>query len=102
MSPRCFRKAQIGGYDKETDKSYAVLDEDQALLRLRLAIKEAGSQREFAKIAGVSNVRLSHIVNGKRSLGGRVLFALGLRRETTVDHGYVRGIRFHLVVEDEP
>ncbi|MGN7127008.1 helix-turn-helix domain-containing protein [Methylorubrum thiocyanatum] len=56
------------------------LDHDDVRALLSAAIREAGSQREFAALAGVSAGFLSDVVHGRRAPGERVLNALHLRR----------------------
>lgn len=50
---------------------------------LRRASKAAGSEREYARLIGVSSPYLSQVINGRRLPGPAVLRHLGLRRVKT-------------------
>lgn len=60
--------------------------------RLSAACVAAGSQRRFARQAGVSEGYLSMVVRGKQEPGDAILFALGLR-EDRMSRGYVEAAR---------
>ncbi len=53
------------------------------LLHLQTAINKAGSQKAFAKSAGVSEQYLSEVLNGKKEMGPAIQDALGLERVVT-------------------
>lgn len=47
---------------------------------LDLAIKVSGSQKQFAKEAGISEQYLSDVLNGRRDVGDKILKWFGLER----------------------
>lgn len=47
---------------------------------LETAIKVSGSQKAFAKEAGISEQYLSDVLNGRRDVGGKILKWFGLER----------------------
>lgn len=56
------------------------LTQDDVRARLSRAIREAGSQRAFATLAGVSPAYVSDVVAGRRAPGASILAALDLVR----------------------
>lgn len=57
-----------------------VFDEDDVVRLLRAAVEREGSQTAFAKRHGVERTYLNTILNGKRSVTGRIAKVLGLRK----------------------
>lgn len=53
---------------------------DDVRARLSTAIREAGGQKAFAAVAGVSPAYVNDVIRGRRAVGERVLAALDLRR----------------------
>ena len=56
-----------------------VLDDKEVVLLLKAAIEEE-SISAFAKRHGIERSYLSHVLNGKRPVGGPLVKALGLRK----------------------
>jgi len=56
------------------------ITEDEVRERLRAAIATVGSQREWARQAGVSESLVSEVLKGTRGFGPQILKALGLER----------------------
>ncbi|KQN75032.1 helix-turn-helix transcriptional regulator [Devosia sp. Leaf64] len=55
------------------------LNEAQTYLRLRDAVKSAGSEAAFAKKIGITRQSMSDIMNSRRPMPPSVLKAIGLR-----------------------
>jgi hypothetical protein len=54
-------------------------NDDEVLLLLRAAIEGEGGPIAFAKRYGVDRVYLNMVLKGRRSVGGTIVKALGLR-----------------------
>jgi hypothetical protein len=57
------------------------MTEQEVIERLRLAVKDAGGQRAFARVHDLSVGYVNDVLRGKRTLGDRILATIGLRRE---------------------
>jgi hypothetical protein len=57
-----------------------VLDDDDVLDLLRVAIEREGSQTAFANRHGINRAIISSILNGRRRISASLVGALGLRR----------------------
>lgn len=55
-------------------------DEPSVLLLLALAVRKAGSQKEFAKRNGMSIAYVNDVINRRRMPGKSILSALGLEK----------------------
>jgi hypothetical protein len=62
-----------------------VLDEDDVVRLLRIAVEREGSQIAFADHYGVDRAIISAVLNGRRRIGGSLVKALGLRKVYLVE-----------------
>lgn len=60
-----------------------MLDEHDVIERLRVAVDQAGGQRAFARSIGVTAAYVNDMLRGRRSVGAKVLDALGIERVVT-------------------
>lgn len=60
-----------------------MLDEQDVIRRLRAAVDQAGGQRAFARAVGVTAAYVNDMLRGRRSVGVKVLDALGIERIVT-------------------
>jgi transcriptional regulator with XRE-family HTH domain len=56
------------------------LTHDDLIALLRRRIKECGSQKLFAAVAGISEQYVSDVLRGRREPGDAILSALGLQK----------------------
>ncbi len=68
----------------ETMKPTDLLEDVDIQKRLLIAIEDAGSQRAFAKLCGVSPQYIGQVVKGQERAGDKVLVRLGLERIESV------------------
>lgn len=57
-----------------------MLTEQEVLARLRTAVAEAGSLREFAKAHKLTAAYVHDVLHGRRALADRILAAIGVER----------------------
>ena len=62
-----------------------VLDEEDVVRLLRVAVEREGSQIAFADRYGVDRAYISTVLNGRRRVSGSLAKALGLRRVYVVE-----------------
>lgn len=58
-----------------------MLTEQEVRERLRSAIVESGSQRNFAVQHGLTVAYVNDVLHGRRALADRILAAIGIERE---------------------
>ena len=75
-------KAEISGLlsQRTLGSRMLVLDDKEVVLLLKAAIEQEGSITAFANRHGIERSYLSHVLNGKRPVGGPLVKALGLRK----------------------
>jgi DNA-binding transcriptional regulator YdaS (Cro superfamily) len=68
------------------------MSEEQALERLRLAVKKAGGQKAWANQHGVSPQFVCDVLKGRRGLTDTICQAIGLIRETVYRENIRRSV----------
>lgn len=61
------------------------MNEQQACKYLKKQIELAGSQKEWAALAGISGAYVCDVLQGRRGMGKSILRALGLRLVPTYE-----------------
>jgi len=63
-----------------------LLREIEALRLLRLRCRQAGGINAFARLHGLSQAYISLAVSGNRTIGPKILKAIGLKRIVSYEH----------------
>jgi len=62
------------------------MTEEQVYQHLMSAIEQAGGQRPFARLLGVTPSYINDVVNKRRLISDRILAAVGIERTVTVTY----------------